>query len=41
MNRAGAAMKPEWEDDMAIDAALWTIFAVGIAFISCGCIFTA
>jgi hypothetical protein len=34
-------MKPKSEDGMAVDAALWMIIAAGIAFISCGCIFTA
>ena len=29
------------EDDMAVDATLWFILAVGIAFIYCGCVCTA
>lgn len=29
-----------WEDRMAVDVALWFIFAAMIALIACGCIFT-
>ena len=29
------------EDDMAVDAVLWLMFAVGFAFIYCGCVCTA
>jgi len=34
-------MDEVWEDDMADDVALWFLLAAGIAFIYCGCIFTA
>ncbi len=29
------------EDDMAVDAVLWLIFAAGFALIYCGCVCTA
>jgi len=49
-NQAGAAMfvnqqsrakENDTEDDMAVHAALWFIFAGVIAFLSYGCVHTA
>jgi hypothetical protein len=37
LNKAGAAM----EEYMAVDVVLWLILGAAVAFIGCGCIYTA